>query len=371
MSICTYAQPDAIAGPWNADDNDKVKSLIACLVLCAVAGCHAPSSRVDGRGGGEGGPSGRGAGSGSGDERGALRIASWNLEWLVAPEHFLALRRSCVPTGASPAGRARSIPCDVAARLERSTADFDAIARYARRLDADVVALQEVDGPAAAGRVFPNHRFCFTSATAVQNVGFAVRPGVPHRCGADLVALSLDGRVRRGAELVLYPGTRAEIRLLAVHLKSGCGRRSLDAPREQCRVLASQVPLIEGWIDAQAAAGRPFAVLGDFNRELLRDPGPARDDAGSLRSLWAEIDDADPPEADLLNAAEGQPFLNCHTGQNFTGYIDHIVLSRSLGQRLRPGSFHRITFDSLEAQRRRLTDHCPIALDLNPSPDRG
>jgi endonuclease/exonuclease/phosphatase family metal-dependent hydrolase len=327
-----------------------VRLLLVCLLLLGAAGCHAPSSRGT---------------AGVGD-RPALRIATWNLEWLVAPEKFLALRRSCVPKGASPAGRRRSLPCDVAGRLERSTADFAAIAGYARELDADVVALQEVDGPAAARRVFPGHRFCFTGDPAVQNVGFAVRAGVPFRCGADLVDLSLDGRVRRGAELILYPDTRAEIRLLGVHLKSGCGRRTLDSPREQCAALARQVPVLERWIDAQAAAGRAFAVLGDFNRELLRDTGPARNAAGALRSFWSEIDDADPPDADLVNAAEGQAFVNCHAGQNFSGYIDHIVLSRSLAARQVPGSFHRVTFDTQDALRRKLTDHCPVALDLIP-----
>lgn len=329
-----------------------MRLLLVCLLLVGFAGCHAPSSR----GGTDGG-------------RPALRLATWNFEWLVAPENFLALKRSCVPEGASPAGRRRSIPCDVAGRLERSTADFDAIARYARELDADVVAMQEVDGPAAAKRVFPGYRFCFSGAPAVQNVGFAIRPGVPYRCGPDLVELSLDGRVRRGAELVLHPGTPAETRLLAVHLKSGCGRRTLDSPREQCAALARQVPLLEAWIDAQAAAGRPFAVLGDFNRELLRDTGPARDAQGRLRSLWNEIDDADPPEADLVNAADGQSFVNCHAGQNFTGYIDHILLSRSLAARQLPGSFHRVTFDTQDALRRKLTDHCPVAIDLAPAPD--
>lgn len=333
-----------------------MRLLPVCLLLLAFAGCHAPSGRD---------------GVAVASDRASLRLATWNLEWLVAPENFLALKRDCVPEGASPRGRKRSLPCDVAGKLERSSADFDAIARYARLLDADVVALQEVDGPSAARRVFPGYRFCFTGAPAVQNVGFAVRPGLPHRCGPDLLPLSLDGRVRRGAELVLYPDTSAEIRLLAVHLKSGCGKRRLDSPRTQCAVLARQVPVLEDWIDAQAAAGRAFAVLGDFNRELLWDRGPARSPAGQPGSLWSEIDDGDPPEADLVNAAEGERFVNCHAGQNFTGYIDHIVLSRSLASRRVPGSFRRITFETQDALRRKLTDHCPVALDLIPSPDGG
>ena len=331
-----------------------MRLLLVCLALLLTTACHAPVSR---------------GASGPGRAGDSLRLATWNFEWLVAPENFVALKRTCVPQGASPGGRRRTLPCDAAARLERSTADFEAIARYARQLDADVVALQEVDGPSAARRVFPKgYRFCFTGAEAVQNVGFAVRDGIPFRCGPDLVELSLDGRVRHSAELRLYPGTSAEIHLLAVHLKSGCGKRTLDVPREACAQLARQVPVLERWIDAQAASGRPFAVLGDFNRELLWDTGPPRTPDGAPRTLWSEIDDGDPPEADLVNAAEGERFVNCHPGQNFSGYIDHILLSRSLAARKVPGSFHRVTFDPAEALHRKLTDHCSIAVDVAIEP---
>lgn len=299
------------------------------------------------------------------DEARTLKLASWNLEWLIAPEAFMQLRGSCVPERASPAGRRRFIPCDVATDLQRSGSDFAALARYARRLDADVIALAEVDGASAARLVFRGYSFCFTARSAVQNTGFAIRPGLSYRCGADLKALSLGDSLRRGAQLVLFPGEPRELRLLAVHLKSGCGRRSLDSGREQCRIVADQVPALEQWIDEQAAAGRHFAVLGDFNRELLNDPGPARSDSGAIRSLWAEIDDGDPPESDLRNAAQGEPFLNCAPNHSYTGYIDHIVLSRSLAARIIPGSFERLTYEPRDALRQRLSDHCPVAIKLS------
>ena len=295
---------------------------------------------------------------------GQLKIATWNLEWLIAPEQLRKLKASCVPRSESPGRRERFVPCDVATDLDRSRQDFSALARYARRLDADVIALQEVDGASAARRVFEGYSFCFTARTHVQNTGFAIRRGIPHRCGADFEPIALGGRVRRGAELILYPGELREIRLLSVHLKSGCGRRTLDSGRDQCTVLAQQVPILERWIDAQAAAGRRFAVLGDFNRDLLADQGPARSETGALRSLWAEIDDGDPAEADLGNAAENERFVNCAPSQNFGGFIDHIVLSRSLAAARVPGSFDRVTWDAAEAQRLKLADHCPVAISL-------
>jgi endonuclease/exonuclease/phosphatase family metal-dependent hydrolase len=330
-----------------------MKHLITAIALLALGACQLPA-----------GNTGRGLAA----ARNTLRLATWNLEWLIAPENFRALARDCVAQGDSPHGRRRYLPCDVAAHPARSTADFDALARYARALDADVVALQEVDGPAAAQHVFPGYRFCFTQRTQVQNTGFAIRPGVPYRCAPDYEPLSLGDTVRRGAVLILFPGEAREMHLLGVHLKSGCGRRPLSDPREACVLLARQVPLLEHWIDGQAAAGHAFAVLGDFNRNILADGVVERGESGELRSLWAAIDDGDPPEADLVDISEGQPFINCTPAQNFGGYIDHIVLSRSLAQRQIPGAFLRLTYEPREALRRRLADHCPVAIDIETSP---
>lgn len=287
--------------------------------------------------------------------RGELRIATWNLEWLIAPEAFRTLARDCVPRGASPGPRQRFIPCNVADQLERSSTDFRTLERYAERLDADVIALQEVDGPAAARRVFRNHSFCFTARQGVQNTGFAIRRGIAHRCGEDLTSLSLDERVRRGAVLILYPGESREIHLLSVHLKSGCPRRSLDDPRDDCRTLARQVTPLEAWVDEQAAAGRRFAVLGDFNHDLL---------AASGRVFWGDLNDGEPTGAALVNVAAGQPFVNCSSAENYTSYIDHVLLGASLATQRGENSFIRLTYDTRDALRRKLPDHCPVGVDL-------
>jgi endonuclease/exonuclease/phosphatase family metal-dependent hydrolase len=289
-----------------------------------------------------------------------LKIATWNLEWLVAPAEFKALKGGCTPAGTRLRGDVRRLPCDVVARFERSSRDFAMLARYARELDADVVALQEVDGPNAARLVFPDYQFCFTGRRHVQNTGFAIRRGVPHRCGPDLRALSTGDSLRRGAELILYPGETGELRLLSVHLKSGCPTKPLTAPSDACRDLARQVPALERWIDDQASAKRRFAILGDFNRDLLADQHPGR----RAGSLWWEIDDGRPDGANLHNAAAGEAFRNCVPGQGFRSYIDHILLSRSLTPAALPASFSRVTYRPADARHARLSDHCPVSIRL-------
>lgn len=287
-----------------------------------------------------------------------IKVATWNLEWFMTPETVRALTANCLPKDAPRDGARRALPCDVAhGDAARSGEDITALRKHARRLGADVIALQEVDGPGAAKLVFPDHEFCFSSRVHVQNIGFAIRRGLPFKCGAEVGALSMNDDVRRGVELQLFPGTPQELRLLSVHLKSGCSRDPLDSiTRASCGQLAAQVPALEAWIDAQAAAGVPFAVLGDFNRDLLREPPGA--------SLWRDIDDAEPPNADLVNTAEGQTFQNCSPAQTFTGYIDYILLDRKMARGLVKDSFGRELFRPKDALRRKLSDHCPVFIRL-------
>jgi len=285
-----------------------------------------------------------------------LKLATWNLEWLMTPETLRALTPACIPAGAERAGARRAVPCDVAHDLNRSRQDLAALRRHARKLDADVISLQEVDGAQAARLVFTDHEFCFSGRVAVQNNGFAIRRGLPFSCGPDVSGLSLEDDVRRGVELRLFPGTPRELRLLSVHLKSGCARDPLNADRRNCEALSRQVGALEQWIDQQAGERRSFALLGDFNRDLGREPpGP---------SLWNEIDDADPPDSDLVNTAEGKEFQNCKQSQTFGGYIDYIILGRRMARGLIPDSFGRALYRPRDAVRRKLSDHCPVFIRI-------
>lgn len=283
-----------------------------------------------------------------------VKLATWNLEWFLTPAGFHGLKDSCTTDEQQHRRNPRSIPCDVAANLERSATDIGTMAAYARRLDADVVALQEVDGEPAARQLFGNHNFCFTGGREVQNTGFAIRRGLPYRCGADLVGLSLGDELRRGATLILYPATRRELLLLAVHLKSGCARGRLNSHTTACERLARQAPQLQAWVREQSSAGRPFAVLGDFNRDLLAEHGDG---------LWSKLNGGRSDGA-LVNTAAGEAFRNCFAGQTHTGYIDYILLGQALSRNLVRGSFERLTWSGGDAWHNKLSDHCPVAIRL-------
>lgn len=259
-----------------------------------------------------------------------LKIATWNLNWLTTR------------------GAEADLPANVVPRIG---ADWVTLRRYAQALDADVVALEEVDGPEAAARVFPPDRYTlfFTHDRVVQRVGFAVRRGIPVQQNPDLAALDVQPeakyRLRSGADITLeLPGAR--LRLLAVHLKSGCHRASLNSSGRVCSTLRRQVPPMQGWITQRREEAAPFLILGDFNREM-----DGRDE------LMAALNTAAP----LVRVTEGQG-TPCWGGNSF---IDHIMAGGAARGWLEPNSLKVLVYRETDPeQKEHLSDHCPVSVKL-------
>ena len=279
---------------------------------------------------------------------GWIRIASWNLNRL----HWRT-------GGALWRGAAA-----------RSDADYETLARYARVLDADVIAFQEVNGPRAAARVFPPRDYSLHVSGRydpryddIYN-GFAVRKGRFDRVvKRDHEALGIGSnaryQLRWGVDLMVSRGGR-KLRLLNVHLKSKCFRKSLTNPRSRsCRTLARQIEPLEAWIDARWREGVPLVVLGDFNREIDRH--------GPRDHLWSAIADGDPPGLELHRLPAGRdPACWRGTSRHHRYPIDFFVFGARAWERVEPGSFRQIVWNDADADPRRglPSDHCPIAVDL-------
>jgi len=264
---------------------------------------------------------------------GTIKVAAWNMEHLAEANG----------TGCRP----------------RTDADYQSLRAYAEALDADVIAVQEVESQAAVERVFDPSQYVVLVENRVasgrggacrgedgltirdQRTGFAIRKGLAFERQADLVALQLgNADLRSGVDIVVRPRGQP-LRLLSVHLKSGC---SSGDRNEACPTLMQQVPVMEDWIDRRADEGVRFAVLGDFNRRLAQ--------AGD--AVWADWDDATPSNSDLSLAA-GTTSARCNP--RYSDFIDHIVLDR------------RATADQLEFEERTyegeaLSDHCAIAVTI-------
>jgi endonuclease/exonuclease/phosphatase family metal-dependent hydrolase len=264
-----------------------------------------------------------------------IKLAAWNIEHLAEADG----------TGCRP----------------RAESDYAAMRAYVADLKADVIAFQEVESRAAAERVFDPALYTVVIEDRVgtnqrgacrgrdgltinaQRTGFAIRKTIPFERQPDFTAIQVgDPDLRSGVDLIVRPQGGEPIRVLSVHLKSGC---SSGDRNEACPVLFQQVPVMERWIDERAAEGVRFAVMGDFNRRLAM-PNDA---------VWAEWDDASPPSADLA-LASGDQSARCNP--RYSDFIDFIVLDRRATADLQ--GFEEKTFSG-----EGLSDHCAVSARLS------
>lgn len=321
-----------------------------------------------------------------------------------------------------------------------------ALAAMFRRLEAQgigLVALQEVSSAAAVQPILPpgwsvttTRELPGTPAIA-QHVGIAWRHGIAVRDFAAVNTLADSGvpdrPLRPGLAFTVEVGGKP-VRALVVHLKSGCRSRDFDAPltprdaqlpaprqdqiASDCAMLRYQLPALEDWIDASAA--RDFAVLGDFNRTLLREPvaesasyktrvdgsvagdpqGPCtlqRDGqrwvaqcTARTRTMFPELNDGNPPGAVLWRArfadlgrggaiakgSSGDCRIDGRHGNLAHAGIDHIVISQSLQRRLtrEAQTMRVVNYQDDDGQplaaapdRALPSDHCPHVVTWSPA----
>jgi hypothetical protein len=407
-------------------------------------------------------------------------VATWNMNWLMDEAVHARWSEACTAAGWPGGDAIAGLPfCDVhngmtfppeacaserdnwprASRYPddhpcRETLDLAPLARYRKKLEAlratwtrldasgvRLVALQEVYDASAVRAILPPGWSVATTREmpgaprVAQHVGVAWRGA---RVSAfDLVASLADSGL---ADRPLRPGLAftvdvggAPVRVLVVHLKAGCRSRDLDTPltarddalaparrdiiATDCALLRYQLPSLEAWIDANAA--RDFAVMGDFNRTILREPiadsstyktradgtaakdplgrcvidregsrATARCDART-RAMFPEMNDNDPPGAVLWRARFADQARNGTIRKGSSGDcsipgargdlthdgIDHVLISESLKKRLTPASLTMRAVNYTDGAGNPLrgapdvalpSDHCPHVVTWTP-----
>ena len=276
-----------------------------------------------------------------------LTIASWNIAWLGSHKYN-----------------------------QRSTTDYQSLAVYAKLLNADVIALPEVEDAYWAKKVFGEHYdFYFSSRESTQRVGVAIKKS------AQLTVLieeykALDvNDVRYGLTVNLTRNGK-QLTLLALHLKSGCfeyslAKSSIDVmpwgnskatkKKLACTLLASQKKVLEQWQHQQQSnKNATYIMLGDFNRRFAKEISLAKTpqqalwqglNANTVGALWA-------PTTSLNSQCWGGYFKD---------YIDHIVFNAAAKKLYRDGSFKQWLYQEKYSRKRTrlLSDHCPISVTLN------
>jgi endonuclease/exonuclease/phosphatase family metal-dependent hydrolase len=272
-----------------------------------------------------------------------LKLASWNIAWLGSHEYN-----------------------------QRTAADYKQLALYAKQLDADVIALQEVESEYWARKVFGNnYHYYFSSKNWVQRVGVAVKKHQNFSVNvSEYKALDV-GKLRHGIDITLTRNDKT-LHLLAVHLKSGCFAAPLDVnsinamssnsikkarKKEACDKLSRQIKPLERWIDSHAAQNVAYLVLGDFNRRFSQDIALKY---AENKGLWQALND------------EGQEALWTPTttvnsacwGGYYQDYIDHILFSPKAKRMYVKQSFQQLIFKPKYTKKhsQNLSDHCPISV---------
>ncbi|QDH24805.1 endonuclease/exonuclease/phosphatase family protein [Neokomagataea tanensis] len=258
-----------------------------------------------------------------------LKISTWNLDWLTSRQ-----------TGDS------ALPEDVQGRTEN---DFQRLRKYAQHLNADILAVQEVDDLPALKRVLNTNDYQLFLSTddVVQKTGLAVRKSLAVTVNEPLQELDINPQavhhLRTGLDVTLSDG-KTTLRLLVVHLKTGCWDQPLTQKQHSCPTLYKQFTLLENWIAERQDEGKPFAVLGDFNRRLTpSDP------------LMAHLEAVAP--VTLVTSGFASP---CWGGESF---IDHIILGNDAKNWLVPDSLLVMTYRKDTAPQG-LSDHCPVSVKL-------
>ena len=270
-----------------------------------------------------------------------LRVATWNLEHLDDTN------------GAGCVGRADG--------------DYAALARRIDALGADIIAFQEVENTAAAGRVFdaqrwrvevssrPSTGYAFACRGRPEGrlghlaTGIAIRQGLQYTRNADFSSLAGGNRyLRWGTDVTVQRDGRA-LRVLSVHLKSGCWSAREDglASRESdCERLRDQMEALADWIAHRREAGEAFVVAGDFNRRLAV-PGDW---------AWALLTDSAP----ALSLPTAGRISRCD--ERYPEFIDHLVFDAGAGLSMVPGSFEEGGRSGPHP------DHCAVSARIRVAP---
>ena len=246
--------------------------------------------------------------------------------------------------------------------LPRTADDLKRLQKYVDKLSADVVALQEMENEIAFHSIFDKSEWevFLSSRNSRQCTGFAVRKSfldsVNIQQQADYDALHTGQGLRYGTDIkVIYPDNTT-IRLLSIHLKAGCfDETDLSEDSNQgwnenaCQKLSRQIQPLKNWIATRFAEDVPFVIAGDWNRRMNM--------SGDI--FWTE----------LTNGLDGKLHrtgsVNRHTlcnARNPIPPIDHIVIGGGLEEIT--DSFREITYSEVMEQRKKISDHCPISIEI-------
>ncbi len=301
----------------------------------------------------------------------------------------------------------------------RNVEDIRRLNTMREAIDADIYALQEINGPVAARLIFPATQFDLCITSRYQNdiergwdtpiapgsnerrtdriyTVIAIRRGpftriecqdFPHIGVIDYGRDGVAREVRRGVAVNLR-WESGELTVFNVHLKSACHGDTIapvdgENAKADCRTLEQNINALEALVDAHVQQRKPIAIVGDFNRRMNQHHGGGLTDR--LDHLWQDLNDNAPRGASFMalpaKNTSTPPDRACWAHQKggpgfyFPEPIDFLMFDESASRLVKPETFREwdlkttlgADFDEARYAGRdgaRLSDHCPASVDL-------
>ncbi len=265
----------------------------------------------------------------------SINLTSWNIEWLAVQGGNVA----------------------------RTKTDFEKLAQYIDKTQADVLAFQEVESAEAMKQVLGNDYTIYISDRADstnrhlqfndsnQYTGFAVRNGIRVTDVPDFSITQGNSKLRFASYIVLNSKQGSDTHLLSVHLKAGCSGAYRN--NRDCEIVKQQGQALSKWIKDRESKNQQYVVLGDFNHNL----------AFHGDWLWEAISNNTNAELKTKNSkAECKVRSNKdpNKAHQFRSLIDHIIVSGNL----KASSAVQTVFKTQDVLDYKLSDHCPISTTL-------
>ncbi|MBP1861570.1 hypothetical protein [Rhizobium herbae] len=313
----------------------------------------------------------------------------------------------------------------------RKTADFSDLRLWRDQAGGDVFFLQEVTSPAAIDAVFPvseGWQHCISGQYALDQgavsmpactrsdetaskplgdsrsqytaVAWRNQAGVNVGPVADYATLNVksadgDGTIRDlrwGLDVTVVAGA-ARLRVLVVHMKSGCFDDRINfrlftvdpattAPqKDACDTLGRQMFPLHAWIAAREAGGDAWMVVGDFNRRLDAGAGRNQDEVWQAITAYSPGFDGHDRDSRQDIVVYRAPYKVAATCWADTSNSLPATLSDSDDYNMLPiefflfGSIARANLDpaserqfawtpSIPEDLKRLSDHCPSTINF-------
>ncbi len=242
----------------------------------------------------------------------------------------------------------------------RSEADDKLLALVLSDIDADVLAVQEVENEEALKRLLQHiakegsseYRIALGVSGGKQKVGFLYRKPVELVSVREIDAIAVEkGRTRAGL-LAFFRVGGFEWAMLAVHLKSTSRADSTpELVQHSLALRTAQAAEILTFANSfqQTYSAKPLFILGDFN-----------DSPGKKRTTL-----------DILKHAPNLTFLTEDLAScSYSGLptIDHIIAGSSATGRVLRGTLRTVNFRAMlpEKAAERVSDHCPVVVQFSP-----